>query len=153
MSEGAPELYFYHLEQRTLEEVLPILLERSLERGWRAVVQASSEERLDHLNSHLWTYSQGSFLPHGGPKDGHAADQPIYLTLEDDNPNGAAIRFLVDNAPLSDPTGYERIVVLFDGRDEAATADARRQWQEAKTQGLQISYWQQDETGRWQKRA
>lgn len=149
----APELYFYHLEQRSLEQVLPILLERSLERGWRAVVQVGSEERLNHLDTHLWTYADGSFLPHGAAKDGRAEEQPIYLTLENDNPNGAEIRFLVDGAPLPEAAGYRRLVIVFDGRDEEATAQARRDWQAAKTQGLAVSYWQQDERGRWQQKA
>ncbi len=153
MSGEASELYFYHLEQRSLEDVLPVLLERSLERGWRAVLQVGSEERLDHLNGHLWSYSQASFLAHGSAKDGPAAEHPIYLTLEDDNPNGAEIRFLVDGAPLAEPGHYARIVVLFDGRDEEAVAQARVQWQEGKAKGFKIGYWQQDEAGRWQQRA
>jgi len=49
MSDGVTEVYFYHLERRTLEEVLPTLLERSVERGWRATVQAASEERVEAL--------------------------------------------------------------------------------------------------------
>lgn len=146
------ELYFYHLEQRGLEDVLPVLLERSLERGWRAVVQAGSEERLAHLNVHLWTYSEASFLPHGTAKDGAPAEQPIYLTLGEENPNGASIRFLVDGAEFASAEGYDRVVIMFDGRDEEAVLRARELWKAAKGQGLQISYWQQDEDGRWQKR-
>jgi DNA polymerase III subunit chi len=153
MGEGMPELYFYHLESRSLEEVLPVLLERSLERGWRAVVQAGSEERLDHLNSHLWTYREASFLPHGSARDGSPGEQPVYLTLADDNPNGAAIRFLLDGVGWENASAYQRIVVLFDGRDEAATARAREQWQTAQAQGFTISYWQQDEDGRWRQKA
>ena len=153
MSEAAPELYFYHLEQRSLEDVLPVLLERSLERGWRAVVQAGSAERLEQLNSHLWTYSQASFLPHGTEEDGPPAEQPVFLTLEDENPNGAAIRFLVDGAPLSEMEGYERVVILFDGRDEDAKARARQEWKAARDKEIPVSYWQQDETGRWQQKA
>ncbi|ODA66469.1 DNA polymerase III subunit chi [Methyloligella halotolerans] len=153
MSAAATELYFYHLEQRSLEDVLPVLLERSLERGWRAVVQAGSEERLEQLNSHLWTYSQASFLPHGTEEDGPPAEQPVFLTLDDGNPNGAAIRFLVDGAPLSETAGYERIVILFDGRDEDAKARARQEWKAARDKDIPVSYWQQDETGRWQQKA
>ena len=97
---GETEVYFYHLEGRTLEQVLPTLLERSLERGWRAVVQASSPERVEALNTLLWTFREDSFLPHGTSSDGTAAMQPIFLTVEADNPNDAAVRFLVDGATL-----------------------------------------------------
>ena len=149
---GATELFFYHLERRTLEDVLPNLLERSLARGWRAAVQAGSEERIEALNTLLWSYREDSFLPHGTARDGPAPAQPIYLTVTDENPNGAQVRFLVDGAEIADPESYERVVVIFDGRDEEAVASAREQWQAAKTQGLAVSYWQQDENGRWHKK-
>ncbi len=149
---GATELFFYHLDRRTLEDVLPTLLERSLARGWRAAVQAGNEERIEALNTLLWSYREDSFLPHGTARDGPAPAQPIYLTVTDENPNGAQVRFLVDGAEIADPQPYERVVVIFDGRDEEAVASAREQWQAAKTQGLAVSYWQQDENGRWHKK-
>jgi DNA polymerase-3 subunit chi len=153
MSEGETEVYFYHLERRTLEEVLPTLLERSLERGWRAAVQAASEERVEALNTLLWSYREESFLPHGTARDGSPEAHPIYLTAGEDNPNGASVRFLVDGAALADPSPYARVVFIFDGRDQAAVAQARADWQAAKAKGHAVSYWQQDEGGRWQKRA
>jgi DNA polymerase-3 subunit chi len=153
MTEGETEVYFYHLEQRTLEEVLPTLLERSLERGWRAAVQAASEERVEALNTLLWTYREESFLPHGTARDGSPEAHPIYLTAGDDNPNGASVRFLVDGAALADPSPYARVVFIFDGRDEAAVAQARADWRAVKAKGHAVSYWQQDEGGRWQKKA
>lgn len=146
------EVVFYHLERQTLEDTLPKLLERSLERGWRAAVQAASEERVEALNTTLWTYREESFLPHGTARDGRAAEQPIYLTAGDDNPNGAQIRFLVDGATLADNSSYVRVAYLFDGRDEVAVARARQAWQEAKARGEAVSYWQQDSSGRWQQK-
>ncbi len=150
---GETEVYFYHLESRTLEQVLPTLLERSLARGWRAAVQASSAERVEALNSLLWAYREDSFLPHGTSSDGTPAAQPIYLTVEDDNPNDAAVRFLVDGATLDDAGGYARVVYVFDGHDEAALAQARETWAAAKGKGYAVSYWQQDADGRWQQKA
>jgi DNA polymerase-3 subunit chi len=154
MSErGATEVFFYHLERATLEEVLPTLLERSLERGWRAAVQAASEERVEALDTLLWTYREDSFLAHGTARDGPASAQPIYLTAGAGNPNEAQIRFLVDGADLEDAAPYTRVVFVFDGRDADAVSQARAQWQEAKAQGLSVSYWQQDSDGRWQQKA
>ena len=131
----------------------PTLLERSLERGWRAVVQAGSEERVEALDALLWTYREESFLPHGTARDGRAEAQPIYLTAGDDNPNGAQVRFLVDGADARRCSPYTRVVYLFDGRDDSAVAQARAEWQKAKTQGFSVSYLQQDEQGRWQQKA
>ena len=96
---------FYHLEHQPLERVLPSLVERTLERGWRAVVQAGSEERVEALDTLLWTYREDSFLPHGTRRDGNVAAQPIYLTSNEDNPNGAGVRFLVDGAETARAVG------------------------------------------------
>ena len=147
------EVYFYHLETRTLDDVLPGLLERSLKRGWRAAVQAASDERVAALDTLLWAYRDESFLPHGTASDGRASSQPIYLTAGDDNPNGAQVRFLVDGAMLPDATPYIRVAYVFDGRDQDAVARAREAWQTAKAEGLAVSYWQQGSDGRWEQKA
>jgi DNA polymerase IIIc chi subunit len=147
-----PEILFYHLKGQTLEQVLPPLLQKSLERGWRVVVQASSDERVDALDAHLWTWRDDAFLPHGVSRDPEAAEQPIVLTANSENPNGAAVRFLVDGANLASDTGnYQRIVLLFDGDDSEAVEMARRQWSEAKANGAEVTYWKVDENGRWQR--
>lgn len=147
------DVLFYHLEHTTLERVLPNLLEKSLERGWRAVVQASSRERVEALDSALWTYREDSFLPHGGANDEHADLCPIVLTADEVNPNGAQIRFFVDGAEAGDLSGYDRAVYLFDGRDEDAVAQARAQWKVVQAAGYDVTYWQQNESGKWERKA
>jgi len=145
------EVLFYHLERPPLERVLPSLLERTLERGWRAVVQSGSTERLEALDLSLWTYNDESFLPHGTARDGDAARQPVYLTTGDETPNGAGVRFLVDGAEMTEFSGFVRIVCIFDGRDPEATGKARTQWQGAKAAGCTVTYWRQSDSGRWEK--
>ncbi len=148
------EILFYHLQNQTIERVLPALLEKSLERGWRAVVQAASEERIDALDAHLWTFRDDSFLPHGTAREAMAAEQPVLLTLASDNPNAANVRFLLDGAAIPEDAGaYERIVLLFDGEDPDAVETARLRWKEAKEQGFDVTDWQSDENGRWVKKA
>jgi DNA polymerase-3 subunit chi len=148
------EVLFYHLQRQPLEAVLPTLIAKSLERGWRAVVQATGEERLAALDDHLWTFADESFLPHGTDKDPDPAGHPVLLTLSDGNRNGANVRFLVDGAAFpATAEGYERIIVLFDGNDPDALAGAREQWRSVKAAGHEATYWQQDERGRWAKKA
>jgi DNA polymerase-3 subunit chi len=147
------EVLFYHLQEQPIEKVLPNLLERSLERGWRAVVQASSEDRIDALDAHLWTFSDDSFLPHGTDREATVAEQPVVLTVREDNPNGASVRFLIDGAPVpADAGSYQRLVLLFDGGAPEAVAAARERWTAAKAQGFDVTYWQTDERGRWQRK-
>jgi DNA polymerase-3 subunit chi len=147
------EVLFYHLERQPLEKVLPSLLEKTLERGWRAVVQAGSDERVEALDSHLWTYDEASFLPHGTRRDGDLARQPVVLTSEDDNPNGATVRFLVDGATAAGLDAYQRVVIMFDGNDADAVARARETWKVVKAAGHAATYWQQDGAGKWAKKA
>lgn len=147
------DVLFYHLQDRTLEQVLPSLLEKSRERGWRVVVQASSEERVDSLDGHLWTYRDDSFLPHGTFRVSDPQGEPILLTFTGENPNGASVRFLVDDAPLPENGhDYERLVMIFDGNDDSALDKARAAWTASKNKGFAVTYWQADERGRWQKR-
>jgi DNA polymerase-3 subunit chi len=146
------EMLFYHLKGQKLEQVLPPLLQKSLERGWRVVVQASSDERVEALDAHLWTWRDDAFLPHGTARDPDAAEQPIVLTTTAETPNGATVRFLVDGVNLAtDAANYERIVLLFDGDDPEAVEMARTRWQEAKSAGADATYWKADENGRWER--
>jgi DNA polymerase-3 subunit chi len=148
------EILFYHLQGQRLEGVLPALLEKSLERGWKVIVQGASEERIEALDAHLWTYRDDGFLPHGTWREPEAPQQPVLLTLTEGNPNAANVRFLIDGAAMpADPETYERIVLLFDGEDEAAVAAARGTWADAKAKGFEATYWQADEQGRWAKKA
>jgi DNA polymerase III subunit chi len=148
------EILFYHLQRQPVEKVLPTLLEKSLERGWKVVVQGGSEERMEALDAHLWTYRDDGFLPHGTWREPEAAAQPVLLTLTESNPNGASVRFLIDGAPVpADAAAYARIVLLFDGEDEDALKTARERWNEAKTRGFEATYWQLDDGGRWAKKA
>jgi DNA polymerase-3 subunit chi len=147
------EVLFYHLTESKLEDALPALLEKSVERGWRVVLQTVGEERRDALDLHLWTYREESFLPHGTDQSAHAADQPVLLTVSPDNVNGGNIRFLVDGAQPPEIEAYERVVFMFDGYDAAQLEGARGQWKRLKGGGHDLTYWQQSSDGRWVKKA
>lgn len=148
------EVLFYHLQNTPPETMLPNLLARSLDRGWRVVVQTASDERVDALDAQLWTYREDSFLPHGTARERDARDQPILLTTGDETQNGARVRFLIDGVEIpADAAEYDRLVVMFDGDDPDALAAARAQWQRAKTQGFEVTYWQRTAQGKWERKA
>ena len=147
------ELRFYHLTLRTLEQTLPALLEKSLERGWKALVLTDGDERAQALSQHLWTYHPDSFLPHGTPQDGHAAHQPVLITSEDDRANNAHVLFLTAGTTSPAMGDYALACDLFDGNDPDAVAAARQRWRAAKEAGHSLTYWQQNERGGWEKKA
>ena len=147
------EIRYYHLRRTSLEAALPGMLAKTLARGQRAVVMAGSPERVEALTAHLWTYDDRSFLPHGSAADGHAAGQPIWLTIEDENPNGATTLFLTDGAMSEQIADFEHCVILFDGNDAAALAAARERWAAHKAAGYRLAYFQQSDGGSWEQKA
>lgn len=147
------EVLFYHLTESTLEDSLPGLLERSIGRGWRVVVQAGSEDRRDALDTHLWTFRDDAFLAHATDREPYPAEQPILLTTDEGNPNGAKIRFLVDGAAPPDLSSYDRAVFLFDGHDSSQVEAAREHWKAMKSAGHAVTYWQQTADRRWERKA
>jgi DNA polymerase-3 subunit chi len=146
------EIWFYHLTRAPLEKTLPTLVERTRARGWKAVIRSGSPERMAALDDLLWTYSDDSFLAHGVESEPDAASQPVLLTTRDGLPNGAEALFLVDNAPLPEAWPSERVIMLFDGHDPDAVEAARAAWKTAKGLGHGVQYWQQDESGRWERK-
>ncbi|MGA7714221.1 MAG: DNA polymerase III subunit chi [Rhizomicrobium sp.] len=150
------EILFYHLERRSLDDVLPGLIEKTMERGWRALIRTDSAERADAIDTLLWTYDDQSFLPHAQSGDGDPARQPVLVTVEEGNPNAANVLFLVGGAgpPAWDSPAAKnltRIVVMFDGRDPSAVETARAAWKGAKAAGHDVTYWKENPTGKWEK--
>jgi DNA polymerase-3 subunit chi len=146
------EIGFYHLLTTPLERALPRLLEQARAQGYRIVVRAASADRVEYLNSLLWTYDEASFLPHGSARDGNAADQPIWLTDGDDNPNAATMLVLADGAEPGNLAQYARVADLFDGNDPDAVAAARDRWRRAREAGHTLTYWRQTATG-WERKS
>jgi DNA polymerase III subunit chi len=143
------EISFYHLEHKPWEQVLPKQLSTALERGWRCMVQVGDAARVEEISELLWKNDADVFLTHGTKADGRAGQQPIWLTAETENPNGANVKFFIEGAIVDDVAGLTRAVILFDGHDEAAVTRAREDWIRFKAQGFKISYYQQDENHRW----
>ena len=145
------EVSFYHLLHTPLDRALPKLIQKVLESGARAVIRTGSAERAEALSSVLWTFDQNSFLPHGTARDGNADRQPVWITPDDENPNGADILVLTDGAAAGDIAAWRRCLEMFDGRDDAAVAEARRRWSDYKAEDHELTYWQQTERGGWEK--
>ena len=146
--------YFYHLTRRPLAETLRMLLEKSLDNGWRVAVRGTDPAGLEALDRALWLGPEDGFLPHGmagGPMD---ADQPVLLTTADTFPNGAHCVMSVHGAEVTaeEVGAFDRVCILFDGNDDAALQRARGQWKMLKDAGASAQYWS-EESGRWEKKA
>jgi DNA polymerase III subunit chi len=146
------EVRFHHLERRRVDQALPELLERALKEGRRVLVRASSDEMVAALNARLWIYDDASFLPHGAAGDGDPMTQPIFLTAEAENPNAATMLVRLSGAEAAQADGaFELVILMFDGRDEAALAHARAEWRRLKEEGSAMSYWRESDEGGWER--
>lgn len=147
------DVLFYHLTETRLEDALPALLEKCLERGWKVGVEMRDADRREKLDQHLWTYREDSFLPHGSDEADMPEAQPVLLSLSSANANGATVRFYIDGAVPDLPLNYERVVFVFDGHDQSELETARGEWKRLKAEGHTLTYWQQNNQGRWEKKA
>ncbi|MFS4579959.1 DNA polymerase III subunit chi [Phaeobacter sp. C3_T13_0] len=146
--------YFYHLTRRSLEETLPVLLDKALGAGWRIVVRGVDQPRITRLDERLWLGAEDQFFPHGilgGPYD---AFQPVLLSHEAVDVPGISCLMTVDGAEVTpqEVTGMARVCILFDGTDQTAVARARVQWKSLTDAGCSAQYWS-EESGRWEKKA
>ncbi len=150
MTEAPCEVWFYHLERSSLDQVLPELLEKTLARGWRALVRGDDPGQISRLDEQLWTWRDESFLPHGLAREPFAERQPVLLSEDGANLNAAQALFVVsgDPGPLD---GYDRCVMIFDGRSDEAVAEARQLWTRYKRSGHEVTYWRQGESRGWAK--
>ncbi len=147
-----PEVRFYHLTKSSAQDALPKLLEKTLERDKRALVKLPDEDAVHTWNEHLWDYEPGCFLPHGSIKEPDPDTQPIFLTHADENPGRAEYLFLIGGADCQDLEAFDMCAILFDGSDEAAVGWARGRWKQLRETALDLTYWQQDERGKWGKK-
>ncbi len=147
--EALPEIWFYHLEQAKLEQVLPPLLEKALAHGWRSLVCVRGEAQMQALDRHLWVCKPDSFIPHGSASEPRAERQPVLLTTSADNENEAQMVVVLNGGDVTGWRGVKRVVAMFSGQDEQALARARDGWKAAKKAGHEVSYWRQNEQGKW----
>ena len=101
----------------------------------------------------LWAHEDTGFIPHGFGPDAKPEMQPVWLSASPENPNAATFRFYVEGAMPDTLEGLARAILLFHGDDEQALLNARNEWKKRKAEGHAISYWKQDENGKWQNLA
>jgi len=146
------EIRFYHMRQKQLDQALPEILTKALAGGYRIVIRAGDETQAERLNDLLWTYRPDSFLPHGMQKDGYAEDQPVWITSQDENPNGADVLILTSGSTTINKGDFKLCCEMFDGRDAEMVKSARERWKLYQEQGFDITYWQQNDKGGWEKK-
>jgi len=148
-------LAFYHLTRSTSDEALPLLLQKTLGAEKRALVCCQNQQKAQ-ISSAVWSFGEASWLPHGvDGKDDEDADLcPIWISDNpEQNANNAQYVFFMSGITPTSFDDKERVFVLFDGNNAEDLDAARRQWKDFRDAGHDLSYWQQDDAGRWSKSA
>ena len=144
---------FYHLQTQNLDEALPAILEKAYEQNHKIMVQMADEKEVERMTTHLWSYKEHYFLPHGSKKDGNALEQPIWITNSTNNENQANVLILTQGTTNDAITDFDLCCEIFDGRSHEAVQNARKKWTEYKSKNLDVTYWHQSETGKWDKKS
>lgn len=147
------EIRFYHLQKQTLDQALPMILEKAYSANHKVLVKMDSSSEVERMNKHLWTYHPNKFLPHGSVKEGHAKKQPIWLTDQDENANHATMLVLTQGKTEENLDTYGLVCEMLDGHDQEAIKAARSRWKAYGDAGHDITYWHQSESGKWEKKA
>lgn len=147
------EIRFYHLQKQTLDQALPLILEKVFDAKKKAVVRLTDNKEVARMNDILWTHKPHSFLPHGSIKNGYSELQPIWLTDKSENPNQADTLILTQGCIEEDLSPYNLCCEILDGLNGTAIQHARQRWKKYKDQGFEVTYWYQNENGRWDKKA
>ncbi len=146
------DVRFYHLQKTSEAQALPQITLKAWQAGHRVVIKCADEAQVEKLNDALWTFRADVFLPHGSAADGSAADQPVWLTTGDDNPNGSKTLVLSAGCTSNSVGTYDLCCAMLDGNDQTQVEAARGQWKQYKDAGHGVSYWQQTDKG-WEKKA
>ncbi|NCO03904.1 MAG: DNA polymerase III subunit chi [Alphaproteobacteria bacterium] len=146
------DVRFYHLTKQNLDQALPLILTKAYKSNKNILVRLSDKKEVERMNAHLWAYRSDSFLPHGCHKEGNAQHQPIWLTHKEENPNNAQIVILAQGAQATSLEGYDLCCIMLDGRSDDQVQAARIKWKAYKEEGLDITYWMQNESGGWEQK-
>jgi DNA polymerase-3 subunit chi len=147
------DIRFYHLQQQSLEQALPLLLRKALDNGKRILVRTGDKNYIEGLSEALWGYRNHGFIPHGAVDDAHSEDQPVLLTAAMENLNKADMLVLTGGSDNSDIADYSLCCEMLNGHNADEVQTARAHWKAYKEAGHSITYWKQTDNGGWEQKA
>lgn len=165
------DVRFYHLTRARVEEALPMIIGKANDAGMRMTIFSGGDQnRLSYLSDLMWNYVPNSFYANGFKGEKDDADykevNPIWISDDVSDIEGRPLLLQLDGAEIAandiEKTGADtlnRICHFFDGRDEQAVQKARTYWKSFKDANndkediFDLSYWQQDDNGRWSQKA
>ncbi|MGB1361241.1 MAG: DNA polymerase III subunit chi [Alphaproteobacteria bacterium] len=147
------EIRFYHLQNSTIKQALPALLQKVVDMGIKPDVIVP-----DDLNGHstmLWESGDiSSFLAHDSGGDINE-NSPISLYLSDglNSQDLGKTRFFVNHIDENLIQGADLSCLMFNGNDARILSNARNFWKSMQEKGnFELVYYYQDANSGWQKK-
>ncbi|MBF0428105.1 MAG: DNA polymerase III subunit chi [Magnetococcales bacterium] len=147
LREGPTTVRFYQVAGSSPDIALTGILFKVVEQGSRACLLALDATHVKRLDEMLWRYPLDRFLPHG-PWDGPDPQrQPVLITLQPDDCNGASVLVVAASRGVDKPEQFDMVVDFVDPREPVA--NARDRYRRYQTLGCVMEYWIQSPEGRW----
>lgn len=147
-----PEILFYHITKGEMSSVVIQLLQKIYASQKKAVLLVKTPEEMHFYDEILWTYSSDSFLPHGTKDDSFPENQPCCITDTVQNPTSAEMLLLIEPVAWESFDDYQRMIVLFSDKNNQAVINAREIWKNLKEKNENMTYWFQNDAGKWEKK-
>lgn len=145
---------FYQLASDQTDELAAQLAEKCHTTGKKLVIYAP-KQLCEAISRALWVLRDLSFLAHGIDGGDGAEFAKIWICSKtEENPIAAEFAMTVAAIELPDMARFERVFVLFNGKDEQMLQTAREQWK-SYTHMFQgrCRYFAKTDDGRWEQKA
>ncbi|MGC6530063.1 MAG: DNA polymerase III subunit chi [Candidatus Puniceispirillaceae bacterium] len=145
---------FYQFAGDAVSELVAQLSEKSVEVGKKIIIHAP-EEGAQAISRALWVLHDASFLAHGIDDEDGAEFASVWITTKpDQNQIDADFALCVSGCSLPDMGAFERVFIVFNGKDEDALQTARSQWKaySAAHEG-KCRYFAKSDEGSWVQKA
>lgn len=120
------------------EQLTCKLTEKAYKQGHQVYINTASEQQLKQLDDLLWTFRDGSFLPHGRYNAADPDEQPILLghAIEPDGPSDVLVNLSNDIPAFF--SRFNRVAELVAG-DDAQREAARARYRFYKDRGYTLN--------------
>jgi DNA polymerase-3 subunit chi len=146
------QIDFYQIGKAGLEQVLLMLLKKTLAKNQKALVLCPMPAA-GAIDTALWSHDPESWIPHG-LDDANGVDY-CHVWVSSDmaaNPINAEYLFLLHGSAPAQWNGFTRCFYLFDGKSDAQLQQARNYWKVWQELGNNtFGYYAQNVEGGWDK--
>ena len=142
MSLGMSRVDFYILPDSNLHNMQLFackLTEKAWQQGHRIVIHTDSAEQSQALDDLLWTFKDGSFIPHGVTGSNNDTEQPILISHQLSVDNNIQLMINLSSQPIADTHQVDRIAEIIN-QDPQRKVCGREHYKIYRDQGHELHH-------------